>query len=183
MTHRTPDCARIPSRFRAGSRAASPLLAVVLALGALPFSSAQAADASGAAPATRTVAASVVAEIEALEAKINKAYAANALDEYFSYYADDFRGLFPDGITSLAAYKKDWYAFIGTGGGILAFTWSDMQVQVSPSGDAAVASYLAVAKTRYVDKGVVEEKYSETDVFFRRDGKWKLVEVHYSARP
>lgn len=122
-------------------------------------------------------------EIRRLEADINAAYAANDLPKYFAYYADDFRGMFPDGLYTLPNYKKMWTDYVKGGGAVLSFTYTDLQVQVSPGGDAAVASYRAVARTRDAGKEPVDQKYLETDVFFRRAGKWKLVEVHYSEVP
>jgi ketosteroid isomerase-like protein len=122
-------------------------------------------------------------EIRRLEAEINTAYAANDLPKYFAYYADDFRGMFPDGVFTLADYRKTWTDYIKSGGAVLAFTYTDLQVQVSPGGDAAVASYRALARTRDPGKDPVEDKYLETDVFFKRSGQWKLVEVHYSQVP
>jgi ketosteroid isomerase-like protein len=134
-------------------------------------------------PAARAAAPDAAEQIRQLEAQINAAYAANDLPRYFSYYAADFRGMFPEGPTSLAEYKRSWTDFIKAGNAIVSFTYTDVQVQVAPSGDAAVASYLATARTRYVGKEPVDEKYFETDVFFRRDGKWQLVEVQYSPQP
>lgn len=133
-----------------------------------------------AAPAVWAAKPDPAEEIQQLEADINKAYAANDLPKYFGYYADDFRGLFPEGPTTLAEYKKTWTAYINGGSRILAFTYTDLQVQVAPGGDAAVASYRATARSQDPGKPAVDDKYLETDVFFKRDGKWKLVEVHYS---
>jgi ketosteroid isomerase-like protein len=122
-------------------------------------------------------------EIRQLEVDINAAYASNDLPAYFAYYADDFRGLFPEGPTTLPEYRKMWTEFIGSGGAIQSFTYTDLDVQVSPGSDAAVASYRATVKTKYPGKDSVVEKYFETDVFFKRAGHWKLVEVHYSPEP
>lgn len=130
-----------------------------------------------------SAATSPAEEIRQLEAQINTAYAANDLPKYFSYYAEDFRGLFPEGPVTLADYRKTWTAYIQGGGAVLAFDYTDLQVQVSPSGDAAVASYRALVRTRDAGKDPVEDKYLETDVFFKRAGHWKLVEVHYSQVP
>jgi ketosteroid isomerase-like protein len=121
--------------------------------------------------------------IVALEGAVNAAYAANDLPKYFTFYADDLRALFAEGPTTLPAYKSDWTAFIKGGGGIVSFKDSDMRVQVSPGGDAAVASYLAAVTTRFPGKGDVKTSYSETDVWFRRNGDWKIVEIHYSENP
>jgi ketosteroid isomerase-like protein len=132
-------------------------------------------------PATATAAsAGVELQIRLLEAAVNDAYQANDLAKYFSYYADDFRGLFPEGVNSKSDYVKSWNAFIKSGGGIEKFTYTDLVVQVSQSGDAAVASYHAVARTKNPGKPPEDDKYDETDVWFHRDGAWKLVEVHYS---
>jgi ketosteroid isomerase-like protein len=122
-------------------------------------------------------------EIRQLEVDINAAYAANDLPRYFAYYADDFRGMFPEGPTTLPAYRTMWTDFIKSGGAILSFTYTELQVQVSPGADAAVASYRASVKTKNPGKDPVVENYLETDVFFHRAGQWKLVEVHYSPDP
>jgi ketosteroid isomerase-like protein len=132
---------------------------------------------AGAAPVSAEL------EIRRLETASNAAYAANDLPTYFGFYADDLRALFPEGVTTLPAYKLSWTAFIKSGGAILSFKDSDMHVQVSPGGDAAVASYLASVVTRTPGKGEVKSSYSETDVWFRRNGQWKIVEIHYSENP
>lgn len=123
------------------------------------------------------------AQIRQLEAAVNAAYAANDLPAYFSYYAQDLRALFPEGPTTYAAYKAQWTDFIKSGGAILSFKDHDMVVQVGPSGDTAVASYEAQVDTRTPGKGVATESYAETDVWFKRDGQWKIAEIHYSENP
>ena len=77
-------------------------------------------------------------------------------------------------------YVKSWTAYIAGGSKIVEFTWSDMVVNVSASGDAAVASYHAVATTKEPNKPKTAEKYDETDVWFKRNGKFQIVEVQYS---
>ncbi len=134
----------------------------------------------GLAAATAGATPSPEDEIRRLEAEVNAAYAANDLPKYFSYYADDLRAMYPDGPTTLPAYKKEWTQFIKDGGAILAFTYTDVQIQVSPAGDAAVATYRAAVRTRNPGKAPVDENYLETDVFFKRGTAWKIVEVHYS---
>jgi ketosteroid isomerase-like protein len=124
--------------------------------------------------------ASVESQILALEKDANDAYAHNDLPRYFSHYAEDFRGLFPEGVTSKAAYVKSWTAYIGGGSKIVDFSWSDMAVNASPAGDAAVVSYHAVATIKEPGKPQSAEKYDETDVWFKRNGKFQLVEVQYS---
>ncbi len=139
----------------------------------------------GAALATSVSAAPLSPEqqIRTLEDQVNAAYAANDLATYFTFYADDLRALYPDGPTTLPAYRTEWTAFIKGGGAIVSFADSDMRVQVSPKGDSAVASYLATVATRTPGKGVSTSRFSETDVWFKRAGQWKIVEIHYSENP
>lgn len=132
--------------------------------------------AASAAPQTTS------AEIEKLEVAFNQAYERNDLEEYFSYYADDVTQWFESGRASLADYKKSWYELIQGGGGVEKNALSDLQVQVSPGGDAAVATYVADVVTRQVDGKKTKERAFETDVWYKRDGKWKIVHLHYNSK-
>jgi ketosteroid isomerase-like protein len=122
-------------------------------------------------------------EILVLEDKMNAIYAANDLPNYFKYYADDFTQWLPEGRTDLPQYKKQWTTFIQGGGRIESNQISDMHVQIDPAGDTAVASYLAQVKTRSQNGKVSDETFHETDVWFQRDGTWKIVHLHYSPAP
>jgi ketosteroid isomerase-like protein len=122
-------------------------------------------------------------EILALEDKMNAAYAANDLPTYFAYYADDFTQWLPEGRTDLPQYKKEWTEFIRSGGKVESDQISDMHVQVGPAGDTVVASYLLHVSTRSPRGQVSDEDFHESDVWFKRDGVWKVVHLHYSPAP
>lgn len=132
--------------------------------------------------ATPSLAAPPNAErvIRRLEDAVNAAYAANDLPAYFAYYAQDLRAMYPEGPTTLPQYVASWTKFIHDGGAVKAFTINDMHVQVSPAGDAAVASYQAVARVQNPGKAADDEHFNETDVWYKRRGVWKIVEIHYS---
>jgi ketosteroid isomerase-like protein len=122
-------------------------------------------------------------QIRELEEKFNGAYAANDLPAYFSYYASDCSQWLPEGRTDLPTYQKDWTGFIQGGGQVQSATFSDLHIQVGPSGDTAVASYILHVRTRNAKGEVSEEDNQETDVFFKRGGVWKVVFLHYSPAP
>src|ERR1700730_17606829 len=122
-------------------------------------------------------------QIRELEEKVNGAYAANDLPAYFSYYAADFSQWLPEGRTDLPTYEKDWTRFIHGGGRVESATFSDLHIQVGPSGDTAVASYLLHVRTRNAKSEVSEEDNQESDVLFQRGGVWKVVFLHYSPAP
>jgi ketosteroid isomerase-like protein len=131
----------------------------------------------------KSAAPKVEDQIRELEDKINAAYAANDLPLYFSYYAKDFSQWLPQGRTNLAAYQRDWTGFIEGGAHVQQATFSDLLVQVGPSGDTAVASYILHVKIRNAKGEISEEDNQESDVFFKRDGAWKIVFLHYSPAP
>ena len=79
-------------------------------------------------------------QIRDLEDKMNAAYAANDLPTYFAYYADDFTQWLPEGRTDLPQYKKEWTAFIQSGGRIESAHPSDMIIQIGPNGDCVGAT-------------------------------------------
>jgi ketosteroid isomerase-like protein len=114
---------------------------------------------------------------------MNAAYAANDLPTYFAYYADDFTQWLPEGRTDLPQYKKEWTQFIRSGGKVESDQISDMHVQVGPAGDTVVASYLLHVSTRSPKGQVSDEDFHESDVWFKRDGVWKVVHLHYSPAP
>jgi ketosteroid isomerase-like protein len=110
-------------------------------------------------------------------------YAANDLPFYFAYYAPDFTQWLSEGRTGLPQYEKMWTALIKSGGGVESVQLSDIRVQIDPSGDTAVASYLLCVKTRSAKGVVSDESFQESDVWFKRNGEWKVVHLHYSPAP
>ena len=122
-------------------------------------------------------------EVRDLEQKINAAYAANDLPTYFAYYSKDFTQWLPEGRTDLPEYEKMWTDYVKEVARVESVELSDMHVQVGPSGDAAVVSYLLHVKSRTVKGEITEEDNQESDVLFKRDGVWKVEFLHYSAAP
>jgi ketosteroid isomerase-like protein len=120
------------------------------------------------------------ADIRQLETDFNAAYAANDLDKYFGFYADDAVLWFPEGRTDIPSYKKEWTEYIKSGAQIQGATLSDWHLRFSPQGDTAIASYLLHLKTQEADKKVKNEIFQETDVWFKTAGIWKITHVHYA---
>jgi ketosteroid isomerase-like protein len=121
-------------------------------------------------------------EVLALEQQYNSAYAANDLPKYFSFLADDFSQFLPSGRTDKASYVKSWTRFLERGGKVMLAEFSDMKIQVNPTGDAAVASYLLHVKTQSA-RGLADDFYQESDVLFKRGGEWKVVHLNYAPAP
>jgi ketosteroid isomerase-like protein len=123
------------------------------------------------------------ADIRRLENEFNAAYAANDLDKYFGFYADDAILWFPEGRTDVPAYRKEWTEYIKGGAALDEAKLSDLHIRLSPLGDTAIASYLLHVRTRAADKSVTDEDFQETDVWFKTAAGWKITHVHYSPAP
>lgn len=127
--------------------------------------------------------ADVEKEVRDAETRFNAAYAANDMKAYWEFYDEGVTQWWPEGRVTLPAYKQQWTKLLADGGKVLENTLSDMVVQVSPSGDAAVASYALRVVTRQPDGSVTKERAQETDVWFKRNGRWRVVHLNYQPRP
>lgn len=122
----------------------------------------------------------VEAEVRAAVEAFNGAYARNDVDGYFSHYADDAMVYFFGARHRVSAYHEEWASMIEDGGAVEKNELSDMQVQVLPGGDAAVASYFIDYRLRAPGGEVLEAHAFESDVWQKIDGAWKVVSLHYT---
>jgi ketosteroid isomerase-like protein len=119
-------------------------------------------------------------EVRNLEQQMNDAYARNDLQAYFNYYAPDFTQWLPEGRSDLDRYKREWQAFVSSGNSVQAAEVRELVMRVAPAEDAVVASYILHVKTKAADGKITEEENQETDVWFKRDGAWKVVALHFA---
>jgi ketosteroid isomerase-like protein len=103
------------------------------------------------------------------------------VEKYFSFYADDATAYFGDGRVDIAAYHEMWIGLMEAGGGVELNEMSDLQVQVLPGGDVAVATSFIDNRTRSPDGTTSTSRAFETDVWQKIDGKWKIISLHYSV--
>ena len=120
-------------------------------------------------------------EIRDLVVEFNDAYLQNELDRYFDFYADDATLWFNSGWSTLASYRDGWYKLIDSGGGVRKNTISDIRVQMSPSGDAAIATYQVDVETEYPGNKLSSQQAHETDVWFKTADGWRVSHVHYTS--
>lgn len=123
-----------------------------------------------------------IAEAEVREAvrAFNGAYAANDVEEYFGYYADDATLYFYGARQEVSTYHEEWSAMIEAGGRVEKNDLSDVRVQVLPGGNAAVATYFIDNETRSPDGDTAAATAFETDVWQKTDAGWKVVSLHYT---
>ncbi len=132
------------------------------------------------ATAQTPAAAAADKEVRTVIADYNAAYGRNDLDAYFKAFAPDLTQWFPSGRVDKATYQADWTKYIGNGNKLERVEVRDLQVQLSPSADAAVATYVLRVTTRSAKGQVSTEDNQETDVLFKRAGAWTIVHVNYA---
>lgn len=121
------------------------------------------------------------AEVRAYVERYNGYYGANDLDRYFASFDPGLTQWWPEGRVDLKTYDGDWRAIVAQGGGNARVTVTDLRVQIDPTGDAAVATYILEVTPRVAGRpAALVERNHETDVLFRRDGEWRVVHVNYA---
>ena len=150
----------------------------------------------GAAPALRAQ-GSAGAEQQVRDAitKFANAYGVNDLDTYFALYADDMTWFGPngnrneaDGLKPKANYQKSYPESVKRSGGLASSKVTDLRVQVSPQGDAAIASYrLDVVRKNPAPEATPPRPanitYAMSAVLFKQGNDWKIVHFHYQNVP
>lgn len=157
--------------------------AVALALATAACNQPGAGAANAAAPASGvTDTDPTTAEKEAAEfiRTYNGYYERNDLDAYFASFDPSLTQWWPTGRVGLKEYETMWRRGFAKGGGVSKAVVSDLQIQVGPSGDAAIATYILTVTPRVDGKpGTKVERNQETDVLFKRNGTWKVYHVNY----
>jgi uncharacterized protein (TIGR02246 family) len=125
-------------------------------------------------------AATAEAEVRKVIADYNAAYEKNDLDTYFKAFAPDLTQWFPSGRVDLPSYRASWTKTIQGGSRNEKVEVRDLRVQVGPSADAAVATYILRVTFRTAKGEVSTEDNQETDVLFKRNGAWTIVHVNYA---
>jgi ketosteroid isomerase-like protein len=122
------------------------------------------------------------ADLHAAIKVFDHAYANNDVEKYFSFYADDATVYFGgETRVDVAAYHEMWTALMPAGGGVERNEASDIQVQVMPSGDVAIATSFIDNRTRAADGTTATSRAFETDVWQKIAGKWQIISLHYSG--
>jgi ketosteroid isomerase-like protein len=138
---------------------------------------------AGAAAAGDAARARAESEVRAFTEACNKAYEKNDLKAYWGCYADDMTQFYEKGRLDLPDYKKLWEKTIADGGAMQEVKIADLVIHVAPADDAAVALYRIFTKMKNPDGSITESWNQESDVLFKRGGKWAIVHLHYAAAP
>jgi ketosteroid isomerase-like protein len=120
------------------------------------------------------------ADLHASIKAFDSAYANNDVENYFRFYAGDATVYFYGARQDISAYHEEWTALMKSGGGVEKNEMSDLQVQLMPSGDVAIATSFIDNRTRAADGTTSTSRAFETDVWQKINGEWKIISLHYS---
>jgi len=124
-----------------------------------------------------------LAEVKDFTNRFNKVYESNDLKAYWGFYANDMTQYWEEGRLDIADYVKYWEKQITDGTKILEVKTADPAFHISPSNDAAVAAYRIYTKMRRPDGSIAASWHQESDVLFKRNGRWQVVHLHDSPAP
>ena len=124
-----------------------------------------------------------LAEVKDFTDRFNKVYESNDLKAYWAFYADDMTQYWEEGRLDIADYVKYWEKQIADGTKILEVKTAEPAFHVSPLNDAAVAAYRIYTKMRRPDGSITASWHQESDVLFKRNGRWQVVHLHDSPAP
>ena len=101
------------------------------------------------------------------------------VEPYLSYYWDDAAVFAVDSRVSVAELRQSLLKIIGAGGGPLTINLPHADDNViSAEGDAATTNFEWQSSYRAAD-GIDYERLSyETNVWYRRNGIWKIIRMH-----
>ncbi|MGH9750106.1 MAG: YybH family protein [Candidatus Polarisedimenticolia bacterium] len=134
-------------------------------------------------PADASAIERAVAEIRAFEERFNAAYGANDLKAYWDCFDPGMTQYWQEGRLDLAEYRVFWEKELASGARMVEVKTAGMVIHVAPSLDAAVAAYAIFTRMRRADGSISESWNQETDVLFKRDGRWRVAHMHYSDAP
>jgi ketosteroid isomerase-like protein len=126
--------------------------------------------------------AAIIAAIGGIQRKRIEAWMRRDADAYLSFYWDDAVIFAVDKRTSIAEFRRWMVALFAAGGGSLTMELPPVDdIAISSSGDAAVASFIFRTRFRSAEGIEADETNYETNVWYRRDGVWKIIGLHLTC--
>jgi ketosteroid isomerase-like protein len=121
-------------------------------------------------------------EIAELHRRRGEDWVKRDADAYLSFYWEDAVIWSAGERLTMAEVRRAFTALLAAGGGPLSIDLPPARdVVVNASGDAVVASFEWSARVRGVDGVVSDRTLYESDVWFRRNGAWKIIHMHLTV--
>jgi ketosteroid isomerase-like protein len=123
--------------------------------------------------------AQIVAEIGELHRKRGEDWVGRQAEAYLSFYWDDAVIFAVDKRMTLAELRRAFVALLEAGGGPLMIDLPPVDdIVISSRGDAATTSFEWRSRSRSADGVDTDRLAYETNVWYRRNGIWKIIRMH-----
>ena len=120
-------------------------------------------------------------ELRGILRRLPEIYRAGDIPGYLAHYAPDISAYYSGTLMNSDEARKFIKSLFEGDGKTLDFQMGGPQIQFSESEDAAIVRYPWRERFLYGDGRVTDTEYYETDVWYRRDGAWKIAHVHQST--
>jgi ketosteroid isomerase-like protein len=116
--------------------------------------------------------------------KLTRAYGANDIETYFSFYAPELTWWGPNGRSDKETYRRTWTESVTNTGGLASADIEDLRIQVAPHNDLAVASYLLkVTRKNPGENRPPNVTYEMSPTLVKRGDQWQIVHLHFQVVP
>jgi ketosteroid isomerase-like protein len=120
-------------------------------------------------------------ELRSIMWRLPEIYRAGDVQGYLAHYADDLSANYSGVVANSDEARKFIISLFEGDGKTLKFEMGDPKIQFGESTDAAVVSYPWREHFQHPDGHQTDTEYYETDVWLRRNGEWKIANVHQST--
>lgn len=120
-------------------------------------------------------------ELRSIVRKIPDIYRSGDIEAVLAFYAPDLSASYSGVLMNYDDARKFLRSLFEGNGKTLEFHVGEFQMQFDESNDAAVISHTWREKFQHGDGRLTDIEYYETDVWFCRNGEWKISNVHEST--
>ena len=120
-------------------------------------------------------------ELRGIMRRLPEIYRSGDVQGYLAHYAPDMSAFYSGTLLGSEGARKFLTSLFAGGGKTLDFQMGDLKMQFSEGGDAAIVSYPWRERFLFEDGHETDTDYYETDVWLRRNGEWKIANVHQST--
>lgn len=120
-------------------------------------------------------------ELRNIMLRLPEIYRQGDIDGYLSHYASDITANFSGTLLNFDEARAFLKSLFAGNGKTLSFEIGEPQIQFSENEEAAIVRYPWRERFLFGDGRETDTEYYETDVWYRRNGEWKIAHVHQST--
>lgn len=113
--------------------------------------------------------------------RLPEIYKEGDIAGYLSHYAPDITANYSGALVNSNEARAFLKSLFAGNGKTLSFQMGEPQIQFSENEEAAIVRYPWREHFQYDDGRETDIEYYETDVWYRRNGEWKIAHVHQST--